>query len=65
MPNKWLSPVDELTGLPLPILTNFEPKYSSQPTWEDWHHHFHPKLDNILDCEVGGRFLRHSRIQLA
>lgn len=51
-----ISPADELSGLPLPLL----------PTpirgLENWHHHAHPKLSPLLEGE-GGTAVRNARIQ--
>ncbi len=51
-----VSPVDELTGMPLPIL----PVDKNAPS--NWHHHFHPNNDPKLQG-ANGRALRYSRVQ--
>lgn len=57
------TPVDEITGLPLPLILpdNFKPSGDSQ--LENWHHHFHPWTAPELRS-VGGRALRSVRVQL-
>lgn len=52
------TPVDEFSGLPLPIVPT---KNLEQPTW---HHHFHPERSPILGATIGGMALRNARMQL-
>lgn len=58
-----ITPVDELTGLPLSIVPTRKKVPSRNPNVADWHHHFHPKEDPRLKT-VGGLALRNSRLQL-
>lgn len=61
MAAELITPVDELTGIPLPILPQEVLNHSSPHT--NWHHPWHansaPELQGL-----GGRALRHSRVQL-
>lgn len=58
MPKMEVTPTDELTGLPLPLvpLDDFGPE-------PNWHHHFHPKKDPALTKGAGGYAVRQCRIQ--
>lgn len=57
------TPLDELTGLPLPLLPSDKPlPLRSELT--NWHHHFHPSTHPVIKQTLGGRALRNSRIQL-
>jgi hypothetical protein len=59
-----ITPVDQLTGLPLPILPPdvLLPKHRTDIA--DVHHHFHPRKDPLLQ-DAGGLAVRQSRVQLA
>ncbi len=61
MAAELITPVDELTGIPLPILPlEFLDHNSSQANWHHpWHANSAPELQGL-----GGRALRHSRVQL-
>lgn len=52
-----ITPTDELTGLPLPIIP------PDAPVESDWHHHFHPKKSPVLKQSDGGKALRNARLQ--
>jgi hypothetical protein len=52
-----VTPTDELTGLPLPIVP------IENPVRPDWHHHFHPRLSPRLVNKEGGSALRAVRLQ--
>jgi hypothetical protein len=56
------SPVDELTGMPLPIAPT-EDLTSLSSNQINEHHHFFPRLSPALRNSLGGRALRVSRIQ--
>jgi len=68
---KKITPVDHLTGLPLPIYPYSDySEYSHSvrypgydPFKTIWHHHFHPEAD-LPSNKKGALFLRHSRVQL-
>lgn len=51
------TPVDEFTGLPLPIIP------SDRSGERNWHHHFHPEKHPVLHT-LGGIALRNCRLQL-
>lgn len=55
-------PVDEITGMPLPIAPHVDLNALS-PSQINEHHHFYPRLSPILRNSLGGRALRVSRIQ--
>jgi len=61
MAAELITPTDELTGLPLPILP--QEYLQANATETNWHHAWHansaPELQGL-----GGRALRHSRVQL-
>jgi hypothetical protein len=59
-----VTPVDELTGLPLPLAPSESPLPFNQPEQADWHHHFHPRRNPLL-AGVGGIAVRNCRLQLA
>lgn len=56
------APVDEQTGMPLPIAPNVD-LTSLSPSDINEHHHFFPRLSPVLRDSLGGRALRVSRIQ--
>lgn len=56
------TPVCEATGLPLPIRLT-EPPQGAQFHFEDYHHHFHPRMDPGLQ-HIDGKAVRFSRGQL-
>lgn len=57
-----VTPIDELTGLPLPILQLDTPP-NEPDSWEDFHHHFHPRLSTELQG-LDGLAVRYSRGQV-
>lgn len=61
MAEKLTTPSCELTDLPLPV-RNTEPSKGAQFLFNDYHHHFHPKLDPSLQ-EMSGKAVRYSRGQ--
>ncbi len=61
MAAELITPVDELTGIPLPIVP--QNYLVEQSKLSNWHHAWHPNSDVALE-DLGGRALRHSRIQL-
>lgn len=60
--NSGKCPVDELTGLPLPIAPTVDID-AALPHKINEHHHFYPRLGPVLRDTLGGRALRVSRIQ--
>lgn len=58
-----ITPIDELTSLPLPITPPRKKVPNHNPNVADWHHQFHPRDDPRLKT-VGGLALRNSRLQL-
>jgi hypothetical protein len=63
MAAELITPTDELSGLPLPLLPVAE-KLPLKGGEANWHHHFHPASSPVLTESNGGRALRSSRIQL-
>ena len=55
------TPLDELTGLPLPIVIS-EAKHGSSNAKPDFHHHFHPERD-LTNADDAMLALRKSRGQ--
>lgn len=51
-----ITPTDELTGLPLPVVP------VQHPERPDWHHHFHPRRSPLLQ-DLGGQAVRSVRVQ--
>lgn len=62
MAAELVTPVDELTGLPLPILP-IEPQHGALFVRYNYHHHFHPRRSEALQDE-GGLAMRYSRGQM-
>jgi hypothetical protein len=62
---KRYTPVDVLTGLPLPIwpLNELPPK-TELPTYPNPHHHFHPRKSKLIRKPDEANFLRNSRKQI-
>lgn len=58
-----VTPVDEFSGIPLPILPTKNPLPLNRPEIADWHHPFHPKEHPLLKTP-GGLALRNCRVQL-
>lgn len=56
------TPIDELSGLPLPIAPH-DVLPTNNPDIANWHHHWHPSTDTRL-LTPGGLAIRHSRVQL-
>lgn len=56
---EW-TPVDQLTGIPLPLIN---PADMSSRFLPDLHHPFHPRKSETLQ-DVGGQALRNCRVQL-
>ena len=56
------APVDEQTGMPLPIAPHVN-LAALRPDQINEHHHFYPRLSPILRDTLGGRALRVARIQ--
>lgn len=56
------TPVCEVTGLPLPIAPNEPPKTEARFNFSDYHHHFHPRNDELLQG-INGKAVRYSRGQ--
>lgn len=61
MAAELVTPVDELTGLPLPILP-IEPQHMAPFVRENFHHHFHPRASSELQG-CGGMAVRCVRGQ--
>jgi hypothetical protein len=57
-----ITPVDELSGLPLPLAPSPNLDPSSEET--NWHHHFHPRRSELLKGKAGGIAVRNVRLQL-
>lgn len=57
-----VTPVDALTGMPLPIIAKPEDLNLKEPENKNWHHHFHPAKHPLLQG-VGGIALRSCRMQ--
>ncbi|HSH18252.1 MAG TPA: hypothetical protein VK978_02620 [Candidatus Saccharimonadales bacterium] len=64
MAAELITPTDELSGLPLPLLPSDEVLPTNNGEVANWHHHFHPKTHPIITGTLGGRALRSARIQL-
>ncbi len=62
MAAELVTPLDELTGLPLPLVPPEEP-FSADNVDIDWHHHFHPRRSPILRTP-NGPAIRNARLQL-
>lgn len=62
MAAELVTPTDELTGFPLPIIPS-QRLMDGEPIFTNWHHAYHPNSSDSLKG-LGGRALRHSRIQL-
>lgn len=54
------TPVDELTGIPLPVIIIDPPHETANTEFHDYHHHFHPERDLIYsdDAELALRRAR-------
>lgn len=60
---KLVTPTDELTGMPLPVLhSETIPRIYTGEEY-NWHHHYHPSIDKSLKG-VKGLAVRHVRLQL-
>lgn len=57
------TPIDEFSGMPLPLSPQYMDLRSSRFKPDD-HHHWHERLDPLLR-DTGGLALRHSRVQKA
>lgn len=58
-----LTPLDETTGVPLPLVPIINSFHPDAPEI-NWHHHFHPRRSELLSHELpGGVALRTSRLQ--
>lgn len=59
------TPIDQSTGIPLPLVpiqNSFDPRSPEV----NWHHHFHPRRSPLLSHELpGGVALRTARLQRA
>ena len=64
MAAELVTPTDELSGLPLPLLPVEEVLPTDDGQVANWHHHFHPASDPALTETSGGKALRAARIQL-
>lgn len=62
MAAELITPVDEVSGIPLPILPQ-ELLPSDNPAKANWHHPWHASSAPELQT-LGGKALRHSRVQL-
>jgi len=58
-----VTPVDELSGLPLPIAPTEYILPQESPNFADWHHHFHPASHEDMKS-IGGIAIRNCRVQL-
>lgn len=63
MAAELVTPIDDVTGMPLSILPPLEPLPRNDPDVANWHHLYHPSTDPRL-LSIGGWALRSSRIQL-
>lgn len=59
-----ITPVDEFSGIPLPLSPEYMEDRSSRFR-PDLHHPWHDRLDPLLCDTLIGRALRHSRVQLS
>lgn len=64
MASAVVTPVDQLTGLPLPLAPPAELLSESFAIETNWHHHAHPRRSPLLQG-VGGLAIRNARLQLA
>jgi hypothetical protein len=56
------TPIDEITGLPLPILIIDTEETSANTSFSDYHHHYHPERD-LVSADDAMVALRRSRGQ--
>ncbi|MDB5186233.1 MAG: hypothetical protein JWL85_756 [Candidatus Saccharibacteria bacterium] len=63
MSAELITPVDELTGIPLPIAPKCDWLPLDRPEIADVHHSYHPKQHPLLKT-VAGLALRNSRLQI-
>jgi hypothetical protein len=64
MAAELITPADQLTGMPLPILNPSMTRTYASPVYKaDWHHSFHPSSSEILKDTPGGVALRNCRAQ--
>lgn len=61
MAAELVTPIDELTGIPLPLVQTHT--HASERFAPDLHHPFHPRRHDAL-ADLGGNALRHSRVQM-
>lgn len=59
---KLETPVDSLTGIPLPVYPNWR-RLNPKSANNNWHHHYHKSTDPALTSQ-DGLAIRHSRLQL-
>ena len=62
MAAELVTPVDELTGIPLPLMP-YDILPANQPEIANWNHAWHPSSAPELQS-IGGHALRNSRLQL-
>ena len=62
MAAELVTPVDYLTGIPLPLIQTVEVATERFPA--DLHHPFHPRRDPALTESIAGQALRNCRVQL-
>lgn len=63
MAAELITPTDGVTGFPLPLVPSENLMDPSVRVFANWHHPFHPNSAPELQS-LGGRALRHSRVQL-
>ena len=64
MAAELITPTDQLTGMPLPILNPAMTRGYTGPVFKsDWHHSFHPSTSAVLKGTPGGIALRNCRAQ--
>jgi hypothetical protein len=65
MDPELITPTDELTDIPLPLIESAElPSYEWPTPKPDWHHAFHPARSEVLTQDLAGKALRACRVQL-
>ncbi|MEO8105404.1 MAG: hypothetical protein ABI602_03655 [Candidatus Saccharibacteria bacterium] len=64
MPPERVTPIDEFSGIPLPLAPQYMAERPSRYKPND-HHSWHSRLDPLLHDSVGGLALRGSRVQMA
>lgn len=61
MAAELVTPIDELTGIPLPLVQTVQMR--PERFEPDWHHPLHPRRSPELTGNLGGEALRNCRVQ--